>query len=228
MKLAAALDLSGIEVSFAVADFDSKKVFVEQFKHMRGRDSACLLLWMEECLSETEFKLTDISEWTVGTGPGSFTGLRLVASLISGFAFQNEKVRTRTLPSVMALAVSNGYEEGKKIASLHDGRRSEVLLFGMECKDGAVIETGDTRVLATTVELESATSMYDKFTAVITEKAAIEKAFGDKFATTVNYEKHLPVSELIFIESDNWGEEMTDLVYIRPAVFVQPRQVRNI
>lgn len=228
MKLAAALDLSGIEVSFAVADLDSKKVLVEQFKLMRGRDSACLLLWMEECLSEIEFNLTDIVEWTVGTGPGSFTGLRLVAALISGFAFQNANVRTRTLPSVMALAVSADYKEGKTIASLHDGRRSEVLLFGMACKDGAVVETGDTRVLGSDQELEDAQLKYDQFTAVNTERTAIEKAFGKEFSSSVDYKEHLPISELIFIESDNWGEEMTDLVYIRPAVFVQPRQIREI
>jgi len=228
MKLAAALDLSGIEVSFAVADLETKNVLVEQFKLMRGRDSASLLLWMKECLADTDYTLNDICEWTVGTGPGSFTGLRLVAALISGFAFQNDSVRTRTLPSVMALAVASEYVEGKTIASLHDGRRSEVLLFGMSCKGGNIVETGDTRVLASEDELKEARSTYDQFTAVKTEKAAIEKAFGEEFAASVDYQEHLPVSNLIFIESDNWGEEMTDLVYIRPAVFVQPRQVRDL
>ena len=227
MKLAAALDLSGTEASFAVADLDTGKVLIEQFKPMRGRDSAGLLLWLKDSIAPIDKGLVDIVEWTVGTGPGSFTGLRLVAALISGFAFQNEAIKTRTLPSVMALAARN-CEDGEKIASLHDGRRSEVLLFGMTRQNGSVTETGDTRVLATATELEEAKAIYSKFTAVISEKAAIEKSFGTEFADSVSYTDHLPVAELIFIASDNWGEEMTDLVYIRPAVFVQPRKVREL
>jgi len=228
MKLAAALDLSGAEAAFAVADSETKKVLVEVFKPMRGRDSAGLLLWMEESMAAVNAKLVDVTEWTVGTGPGSFTGLRLVAALISGFSFQKNNVRTRTLPSAMSLAAALDYGEGKKIASLHDGRRSEVLLFGMSHVKDTVAETGDTRVLANTDELKVAQEMYDEFVAVEADKAAIVKTYGAEFADTVTYSEHLPVSELIFIESDNWGEDMTDLVYIRPAVFVQPRKVREL
>ena len=227
MKLAAALDLSGAEASFAVADLDTGKVLIEEFRPMRGRDSAALLPWMNESIATIEQDLNDITEWTVGTGPGSFTGLRIVASLISGFAFQNETVKARTLPSIMSLA-ARYCQDGEKIASLHDGRRSEVLLFGMARQNGAIVETGDTRVLATETELDDAKCRYGSFTAVASEKAAIVKSFGLDFANSVKYSEHLPVSELIFIESENWGEELTDLVYIRPAVFVQPRTVREL
>lgn len=228
MKLAAALDLSGVEVVFALADIDTREVLVETFKPMRGRDSAGLLLWMEECVKSIGIRLTDISEWTVGTGPGSFTGLRLVAALISGFAFQKESVRTRTLPSVLSLASVKDLKGNLSVASLHDGRRSEVLLFGMDKEGDIVRENGDTRVLSTQEELDDAKSKYDLFTAVISEKPAIAKAFGEEFAETVLYREHLPISELIFIESNNWNENMVDLVYIRPAVFVKPRKVREL
>ena len=228
MKLGAALDLSGKEVVFAIADIDTGEVLVEEYKLMRGRDSAGLLLWLEQCVAQVNVKLTEIVEWTVGTGPGSFTGLRLVVALISGFTFQKSSVKVRTLPSVFALASINDVKDGQSIASLHDGRRSEVLLFGMDKRRGVVIENGDTRVLATPDELADAKSRYDVFIAVISEKPAIVKAFGEEFADTVLYVEHLPVSKLIFIESNNWGGDLTDLVYIRPAVFIEPRTVRKL
>ncbi len=228
MRLSAALDLSVAEVAFAVADLEKGCVVFEEFVPMIGRTSAGMLLWMKSCAEKHGLSLNDIVEWTVGTGPGSFTGLRLVAALVSGFTFQKEGVKTRTLPTALALAAGLSEDKSVSVASLHDGRRNELLMFGMKSDGKTVFENGDTRVVTPGEESEKLIATYDRFVAVASDKNAVIKTFGEEQAEQVTYFDHIPISNLIFIESDNWGEDMTDLVYIRPAVFIEPRKIREV
>ena len=102
---AAALDLSGREAGFAV--LDGGKVVLSLVRPMRGRDSAQLAAWVEEELRKAGIALESIRRWTVGSGPGSFTGMRLAAALVNGWTY-GKAVETRCVPTAAAEGVRIG------------------------------------------------------------------------------------------------------------------------
>ncbi|MCX6985836.1 MAG: hypothetical protein NT118_13970, partial [Lentisphaerae bacterium] len=87
MEIWAALDLSGKEACFSAGRFPEKKIMFSTSFQMRGRDSSSLLPRLEEWLGRENLSLDDVKRWTAGTGPGNYTGLRIVSALVSGIAF---------------------------------------------------------------------------------------------------------------------------------------------
>jgi tRNA threonylcarbamoyl adenosine modification protein YeaZ len=216
----AALDLSGDEAGLAVAEQISGKIIIEQFRPMTGRSSAVLASWIIDLLDRGNLKLADITEWTVGSGPGSFTGMRLAAALVEGF-IMGHAVKSRCVPSAIALATYT--MPGEKTAVIFDGRNRELLLFGVERdSSGQLKRYGEeiafnhenaTKILAT--------SKYNNITALSKDSPALKKILPEKILTEVNYQGHIPVVELLRSQSSNWNNDLTDLCYIRPAVFTQ-------
>lgn len=227
MTLSAAIDFSGREAAFAVADIDSSKIIFESYVKMRGRESSGLLNWCNNLLLENGLKFSEIIEWTVGTGPGSFTGMRLVSSLVSGISLEKD-IRTRGVPSALALALSVDSIPGDKFAALYDGRRSEVLLLGMENVDGTIIPTDRTEVLSADSHFSEIASSFNYFVAMKSDSEAVKSIMSIDIANSVKFSDHLPVSKLIYYKTDDWNGKIEDLVYIRPAVFVNPKQTRKV
>ena len=83
MSFDAVLDSAAGVAYLAVFDGGEKRFSAAA--PMRGREAAKLPVWIEGELENHGLKLADISRWTVGAGPGSFTGLRLAAALVAGF-----------------------------------------------------------------------------------------------------------------------------------------------
>ena len=101
-RYAAAIDLSGRSAGFAL--MKDQELLCAASRPMRGRDSAGLADFVAQQLAANGVELAEVSDWTVGSGPGSFTGLRLAAALVTGWTFGKEGVRTRCVPTAVALA----------------------------------------------------------------------------------------------------------------------------
>ncbi len=214
----AALDLSGDEAGFAVIEQSSGTIIIEQFRPMTGRSSAILAPWIIDLLSAHDLKLTDIRAWTVGAGPGSFTGMRLAAAMVEGFTL-GHAVKSRCIPSAIALAA---YSKPDEItAVIFDGRNRELLLFAVEHNSAGELQKYGTEIV---FNAENATKIfnqvqYSNITALQKDATAIAKIIPENIVSRINYQEHIPVTKLLSAHGDNWNNDLTELCYIRPAVF---------
>jgi tRNA threonylcarbamoyl adenosine modification protein YeaZ len=215
----AALDFSGPEAAFAVANADGK-VIVNAFNPMRGRDSSSLAPWLIQLLKEKNLEVVQITRWTVGSGPGSFTGLRLAAAFVSGLTFDRKNVVCRCVPTAQVMAEKATPAPNDKIAVLHDGRNQELLLFGAICgDDGRCEPSGDVEVLNQESVIPEG---YSHFAAPERDIPAIEKCLGSEIISQITPIAHPPVDRLLSAPGA-WDNDLTQLVYIRPAAFVKPK-----
>lgn len=230
-RLRAGFDYSWNEASFAVADDAGKIIFDRQFL-LPNRDASQLPVWMKACADEFSFGLADIAEWTVGAGPGSFTGLRLASSFVMGLAAGNPNVRTRTASTASAIAASAGIDgaSAAKVLALFDGRRNELLAFGLEYCAGkkSFVPDGCHSVIAGRDETLELCRSYNAFAALAKDSAAVSAVMGDGFASGVRFAGHISAASLIFSNPGDFSSKLTDLVYLRPAVFVEPKQPRAV
>lgn len=217
----AALDLSGAEAAFSVAPPDAPPLF-SVHKPMRGRSAALLVEWLREMLRPHAIELGQINEWTVGSGPGSFTGLRLASALVGGLIYGKENVRARALPTALALAAGLSPVPGTRAGVLFDGRNNELLLYGAVADEAGNLCPDGTSGVIDAANAAASCANFDRLTAFACDQAAIDRILGNVSAPEVEYQEHLPVERMFDIVSDNWNNDLTGLVYIRQAVFTKP------
>lgn len=71
----------------SVAFQNAEGEIFEKRTERKGSHSELLFLYVRELMQEHHFKLEDLNEVLVSTGPGSYTGLRIAASAIKGMLF---------------------------------------------------------------------------------------------------------------------------------------------
>jgi len=220
LKYSAAIDLSGKFAGFALAESVSGKILLSEHKAMQGRSSSTLSNWILELMSKFDVTPTQIDRWTVGSGPGSFTGMRLVAALITGITMGRSDVKTRCVPSALALANADNLNEGDKIATIFDGRNKEILLFELLKQAGELIPSGKTKVLNQEQAKDFFTkSSYPQIVALDYDSVNIKAVMPpDEFAK-IHWLEHLAFEKLIKCQYKDFDNDLTALVYIRPAVF---------
>ena len=220
MKYSAAIDLSGKFAGFALAETVSGKILLSEHKAMQGRSSSTLSSWILGLMAEFEVTPSQIDRWTVGSGPGSFTGLRLVAALVMGMAMGRDGVKTRCVPGAVALIDADSLNEGDRVAAVFDGRNKEVLLFELLKQNGELVPSGRTEVLnCEQAEKFFADNSYKQIAALDYEKANIETVVPPGVSAGIHWAEHLACGKLIECKYKNFDNDLTALVYIRPAVF---------
>ena len=220
MKYSAAIDLSGKFAGFALAESLSGKILLSEHKAMQGRSSSTLSNWMLELMSKFEITPAQIDKWTVGSGPGSFTGMRLVAALITGMTMGRNDVKTRCVPSALALANADNLNEGDKVATIFDGRNKEILLFELMKQAGELIPSGKTKVLNQEQAQEFfAKNSYPQIVALDYDSSNIKAVMPPGKSAEIDWIEHLSFEKLIECRYKDFDNDLTALVYIRPAVF---------
>ena len=211
----AALDLSGNEAVFALQRAGAGDIVCEGFKPMRGRTASGLVPWILGLLQEHGVTLEQITHWTVGSGPGSFTGMRLAAAFVAGLTAENTEIKSRCVPTAVALAYGLEYNDGDRIATLFDGRNQEILVYPLVFSGGELKPYGEPAVL----DREQAPDYFEKnhfehFTVHRSEQDAIARII--QLPLTVR-DGLKPVG-LLNAHYAHWNNDLTALVYIRPAV----------
>ncbi len=224
----AVLDLSTPTVRLTVYN-SATGTWHEGSQTMRNRDAASLLPWLLANLQEWQINLEDIAFWTCGGGPGSFTGMRLAAALIAGLSYNNSHIQTRTVPTAIAYAarLSGASEtpEGSKAQVLFDGRNAEFLAVELEFKDGEwQVASNDAEIYnaSTAPEfLQYCSSNNMPLTADLCYQGALSKLLGED--TIVQYLEAPDLQAMSNCRYREFDNDMTSLMYVRPAVFTTPR-----
>ena len=221
----AGFDYSWQEASFAVCD-EKGNLLLEDFHVFPPRNASGLTAWMSELLARHQLTLNEIREWSVGSGPGSFTGLRVAASLVMGLCFGRE-IRRRAVSTASAMADSlNLSADLQRALVLFDGHRDELLGYGLDRTPAGFVPSGFHGVLSR--DSLSALADYDILIALEKDAVRIQEIAGEKAAGKLRTVPHIRASFLITNCPDDFSSQLTDPVYLRPAVFVEPRIPRQI
>lgn len=112
-----------------IAVLSDARVLAEVEVAMRGQDSELLLPAVADALGRSERRLADVDRIVCGAGPGSFTSLRIAASLAKGMALGADKTLF-AVPSLALIVAGNAPTPGRYLAVL-DALRGEcfVALF---------------------------------------------------------------------------------------------------
>lgn len=217
----AALDLSGAAARFTLADAEGALLARAQ-KAMRRHEAAGLADFMQETMAAFGGELTDVVRWTVGTGPGSFTGMRLAAALVAGLSHGRSEVKTRGVATATAISACGAPDlpEGSRIAVLFDGRNHEMLLYPVRRiaekldesdGDGEVLNAGQARE-------RFASAKFDAMLVQQEESAAVTALLAPETAAKVRAVAEFDLLPLVRAKKP-FDNDLRELIYIRPAVF---------
>ena len=125
-------------MDFSLAISKDGELLLETHRNGTGRDSDRLLAdWLIQCFDSCGLTITDADHWSVGTGPGSFAGLRCGLAMVKGICL-GSGAAMRGMPSVYALArdCKAAFPNASLVGVLNDGRRGQLILSRFAWKDG--------------------------------------------------------------------------------------------
>jgi len=128
------IDTSSFSGSVAVSD--SGRVLKEVHAERVTTHSEWLLKSIDELLTSLNLTINDIDCFAIGSGPGSFTGLRIGVSLIKGLAWATGKMEIRTVSTLMALSMNAGKTD-RIVCPVFDARKKEVYAAAFDLSLGA-------------------------------------------------------------------------------------------
>ncbi len=219
--LHAALDTS-VGSSFAVAD--GATVLFNTYLPAPARDSDRELApWIIGQLAANHLQLADIRRWTVGVGPGSFSGLRFGIAFLKGIVAVTG-AELRGVPSSQALAdvAAAHASSANRIGVLHDARCSQVILTVYERKTDAPtpkLVTEPTILLPE--QLQQPEYVCDAWTTVQPE---LLPSLPKRMAEAMFIQPFPDASRLLQALD---GDVACEPIYVRPPVFVSPQPIRT-
>ncbi len=105
----------------------SDGTITERWDQGLGIHSEKLFLFIQDLLKEAEIGMSDVDRLLLTTGPGSYTGLRISASAMKGFAFGNDlAVYGINTLAFFAESARRSVNDVKRVHAVIDARRSHL------------------------------------------------------------------------------------------------------
>ena len=126
--------------SCSAALYTDEHIFLKQ--QIAPREHSKLLLNMiDEILKEAKINMPDINAFAYGVGPGSFTGLRIAASIVQGLAFgMNKMVVPVSTLQALAQAAWKRFGMTQVFAAL-DARMNEIYFGFYELDNDNIMQS---------------------------------------------------------------------------------------
>jgi tRNA threonylcarbamoyladenosine biosynthesis protein TsaB len=150
-----AVDSSSANVSVSIMR-DSK--IIVDFNRLHNFGASKIIYYINKYLKKLSFDLKDFDAFVIGSGPGSFTGLRISFSIIKGFVLALNKP-VISIGSFFSLSYPFK-KEYNKIAVISDARRNMVYAASYISKDDNLRQEAKEKL--TTLE-EAITTKKDYF-----------------------------------------------------------------
>jgi tRNA threonylcarbamoyladenosine biosynthesis protein TsaB len=135
----------------SVAMLDDTRVLVQATAAMRGRDAEHLMPAVEGALQDAGAGVRGVQRIICGAGPGSFTSLRIAASIAKGIAVGRAipLYAVSSLALIVAGNVTDGPRGARRFLAALDAMRGESYVAEFEHDAGAVRQVGEMRLVAT-------------------------------------------------------------------------------
>ena len=134
-----------------VAVLDDARVVVQSTATMRARDAELLMPAVNLALRDAGRAIRDVERVVCGAGPGSFTSLRIAASIAKGIAVGRAipLYAVSSLALIVAGNVSDGPRGARRYLAVLDALRGESYVAEFEHYAGAVRQIGEMRRVPT-------------------------------------------------------------------------------
>jgi tRNA threonylcarbamoyladenosine biosynthesis protein TsaB len=143
-----ALDASTYRGSVAV--LDDTRVLMQATAAMRGQDREQLMPAVGDALRCVGASLQTVERVICGAGPGSFTSLRIAASIAKGIAVGRgiPLFAVSSLALIVAGNVTDGPRGPRRYLAVQDALRGECFVAEFEHHEGVVRPVSSTRMIA--------------------------------------------------------------------------------
>ncbi|MFA6814902.1 MAG: tRNA (adenosine(37)-N6)-threonylcarbamoyltransferase complex dimerization subunit type 1 TsaB [Lentisphaeria bacterium] len=225
----AALDTSN-GTAFAVCK--NNKLLFHEFLDGTGRNSDQILVsWLVNSLKSIGLTVNDITNWTLGTGPGSFAGLRCGIAMIKGICLSsNATMRGVASSYALARASKTSQNSSETCGILNDGRHNQVLLSRFQMKDN------DWQLVDAPIPLDPDSLLLPEYQCECwaTNQQELLPELPEEITAKLQSFQHLPADMLLQNTSVIWPTQSIDMekscepLYVRPAVFVKPHRLAAV
>jgi tRNA threonylcarbamoyladenosine biosynthesis protein TsaB len=131
--LTLALDAATYGGSVAVIDDDG--MLAARDVAMRGEREERLMPSVDQCLRDARVGVGDLGRMVCGAGPGSFTSLRIAASIAKGVAVARRIPLFAVSSLLLIVAGASCTERGGRYLAVLDAMRGDVYVAGFEVAD---------------------------------------------------------------------------------------------
>ncbi|CAM4419004.1 MAG: tRNA threonylcarbamoyladenosine biosynthesis protein TsaB [Legionellaceae bacterium] len=133
-----ALDTSTDACSVALLN---DQQIIEEFTIVPQKHSQLILTMIDKILAQGEYSLTQIDAIAFGRGPGSFTGIRIAASVVQALAFGLD-LPVIPISTLHALAQGATREfNALSVMAMIDARMNEVYWATYQCNEKGIMHT---------------------------------------------------------------------------------------
>lgn len=104
------------------------------------KHASAIIGMIDAVLAELDVQLREVQRVIIADGPGSFTGLRVAASVAKAFAWRTT-VELRATPSLLIRAAAHAPAGGGNVLALSDALRGEVYAASWRFGENGVVAT---------------------------------------------------------------------------------------